>query len=200
MRIFKQMKNSNSIPMHRGRFLRGILGSVALLGSVRGALSVSPAPVLRRVPVLEAFIRGFQYHDGPGVIGRMQAGDALQLVREPGNDFDENAIAVHWNGHHLGYLPSVHAHLDQHRSGALGAMRGDRRIDDRGEGGVGFRRGPLASSDAVNERSLRLRQRAEPRERGGQAAGAALASGSGDTVNERSLRLRQSAEHRECGG
>jgi hypothetical protein len=105
MRIFRQMKNSNSIPMHRGRFLRGILGSVALLGSGRGALSALPAPVLRRVPVLEAFIRGFQYHDGPGVIGRMQAGDALQLVREPGNDFDENAIAVHWNGHHLGYLP-----------------------------------------------------------------------------------------------
>jgi hypothetical protein len=31
----------------------------------------------------------------------------LQLVREPDNEFDENAIAVHWNGVKIGHLNRV---------------------------------------------------------------------------------------------
>ncbi len=35
----------------------------------------------------------------------MKIGDALALVREPGNPFDAMAIRVEWRGHKLGYVP-----------------------------------------------------------------------------------------------
>lgn len=50
-------------------------------------------------------IAGFQYHDGPRVLDRLQVGDALALVREPGNPHDGLAVRVDWHGRQLGYLP-----------------------------------------------------------------------------------------------
>src|SRR3954469_9287365 len=35
----------------------------------------------------------------------MNEGEMLELVREPQNEHDENAIALHWNGHMIGYIP-----------------------------------------------------------------------------------------------
>jgi HIRAN domain len=35
----------------------------------------------------------------------MKAGDAVSLVREPGNPYDKNPVRVEWNGHQLGYIP-----------------------------------------------------------------------------------------------
>ncbi|MFO1517576.1 MAG: HIRAN domain-containing protein [Lysobacterales bacterium] len=50
-------------------------------------------------------IAGFQYHDGPRLLDRLKAGDALALVREPANQHDHLAVRVTWHGHPLGYLP-----------------------------------------------------------------------------------------------
>ena len=35
----------------------------------------------------------------------MKVGDALALVREPGNPHDARAVRIEWNGHMLGYVP-----------------------------------------------------------------------------------------------
>ena len=35
----------------------------------------------------------------------MSAGDRLEMVREPGNPYDSNAVRVEWRGRTLGYLP-----------------------------------------------------------------------------------------------
>jgi len=38
-------------------------------------------------------------------VHRLVPGDALRLVREPENEHDDSAVAVHWNSAQLGYLP-----------------------------------------------------------------------------------------------
>lgn len=35
----------------------------------------------------------------------MGVGDVLELVREPGNPHDPLAVAVHWQGIRIGYVP-----------------------------------------------------------------------------------------------
>jgi hypothetical protein len=48
---------------------------------------------------------GLRYHDAKAVWDQMKVGDALTLVREPGNQYDANAVRVEWNGRQLGYIP-----------------------------------------------------------------------------------------------
>lgn len=38
-------------------------------------------------------------------IAKMRPGDAVQLVREADNAFDRNAVACHYLGVHVGYVP-----------------------------------------------------------------------------------------------
>ena len=56
--------------------------------------------------LLQSFIRGFQYYDGPTIINQMKEGDMLELVREPDNQYDPCAIALHWNNHKIGFVPA----------------------------------------------------------------------------------------------
>lgn len=71
-----------------------------------------------KVLVQSSPLAGFQYHDGQALWSQMRAGDALALVREPGNAHDANAVRVEWRGRMLGYLPraenrSVAAEMDR---------------------------------------------------------------------------------------
>ena len=50
-------------------------------------------------------LAGAQYYAVDTLWPRMQVGDALDLVREPDNRHDRNAIRVEWRGHQLGYVP-----------------------------------------------------------------------------------------------
>lgn len=50
-------------------------------------------------------IAGFAYAEGPSLLPQLATGDALQLVREPHNPHDPQAVRVDWRGHKLGYLP-----------------------------------------------------------------------------------------------
>ncbi|TCS70560.1 HIRAN domain-containing protein [Sulfuritortus calidifontis] len=52
-------------------------------------------------------VAGFQYHAGPALWPLMRAGDALSLVREPGNPYDPRAIRVEWNGAPIGFVPRL---------------------------------------------------------------------------------------------
>ena len=56
--------------------------------------------------LLQSFIRGFQYYDGPSLLNQMKEGDMLELVREPDNEYDPCAIALHWNNHKIGFVPA----------------------------------------------------------------------------------------------
>ncbi|MDO4437305.1 MAG: HIRAN domain-containing protein [Coriobacteriaceae bacterium] len=51
-------------------------------------------------------IAGFQFYDGALVLSELKAGDALDLVPEPDNPHDSEAIAIKCKGVKLGYVPS----------------------------------------------------------------------------------------------
>jgi HIRAN domain len=50
-------------------------------------------------------LAGFRFHEAARVWPELRPGDALDLVREPDNPHDANAIRVLWRGRVLGYVP-----------------------------------------------------------------------------------------------
>lgn len=50
-------------------------------------------------------LAGFRYYDASALWDGMRVGDALELVREPANPHDANAVRVEWQGRLLGYVP-----------------------------------------------------------------------------------------------
>lgn len=50
-------------------------------------------------------LAGSQYYAVGELWREMRPGDALTLVREPGNRHDAQAIRIEWRGRKLGYLP-----------------------------------------------------------------------------------------------
>lgn len=55
--------------------------------------------------LLRCFVAGFQYHDGPELLGDLREGEMLKLKPEPGNPFDPCAVRVVHSRGFLGYLP-----------------------------------------------------------------------------------------------
>lgn len=53
-----------------------------------------------------SYVAGFEQYEGKKVFARLKVGDTLQLVREPKNSHDANAIRVEWRGRTLGYVPT----------------------------------------------------------------------------------------------
>jgi hypothetical protein len=68
-------------------------------------------------------LAGSQYYAVGTFWQRLQVGDELTLLREPGNRHDARAIRVDWQGHQLGYLPRA-----QNRAVADAMDRGDRLV------------------------------------------------------------------------
>src|SRR5437870_9087933 len=58
-----------------------------------------------RLLVQSSRLAGFRYYAAAQVWQELRVGDRLELVREPDNPHDPNAIAVAWRGHMLGYVP-----------------------------------------------------------------------------------------------
>jgi hypothetical protein len=50
-------------------------------------------------------LAGFRHHDGGEVLRDLKPGARLELVREPENPYDANAVRVEWRGVKLGYVP-----------------------------------------------------------------------------------------------
>ena len=55
--------------------------------------------------LLREFVAGYQFHAGTQLEPRMGVGDRLELVREPDNPHDRQAVAIHWGGERIGYVP-----------------------------------------------------------------------------------------------
>lgn len=78
-------------------------GMVALLATA-GVTGQDVRPHAR-VLVQTTLAAGLRHHEAKEVWDSMSAGDALELVREPANEHDSNAVRVDWNAHVLGYIP-----------------------------------------------------------------------------------------------
>jgi hypothetical protein len=50
-------------------------------------------------------LAGFRFGEGEAVWPLLRQGDELQLVREPDNPYDANAVRIDWQGRRLGYVP-----------------------------------------------------------------------------------------------
>ena len=50
-------------------------------------------------------LAGFRHYEAPETWRSMAVGERLQLVREPDNPYDANAVRVEWRGVMLGYVP-----------------------------------------------------------------------------------------------
>ena len=97
--------------MKRRRFLNSLVtGFVTLpfVGHAREAMQAGGLrgrEAVRELLVQESPVAGFQYHDGETVWPRLSTGDSLRLLREPGNPYDGQAVAVYWGDAKLGYVP-----------------------------------------------------------------------------------------------
>ncbi len=58
-----------------------------------------------RVLVQSSPLAGSQYYAAGRVWPELKPGDRLELIREPDNRHDRNAVRVDWRGQPLGYVP-----------------------------------------------------------------------------------------------
>ena len=86
------------MPMTRAAWLFTVI-------AVFAASLLHAAQPAMRILVQSSPVAGFQFHEGKQVWDQLKVGDALMLVREPGNAHDARAVRVEWNGHMLGYVP-----------------------------------------------------------------------------------------------
>lgn len=88
--------------MNRTDFLKMLLGSIAI-----GKLPVSITKDFRKIYLLQCFVAGFRHYEGMNLLGEMKEGDLLSLVREPENEYDNCAIALHWQDKKIGFIPAA---------------------------------------------------------------------------------------------
>ncbi|MFT3903076.1 MAG: HIRAN domain-containing protein [Niabella sp.] len=86
--------------MKRADFVKGIIGFLGI-----SALPSGMVKQYHRIYLLQSFVRGFRFYKGPSLLDRMNEGDLLQMVREAENEYDDRAIALHFNNNKIGYIP-----------------------------------------------------------------------------------------------
>ena len=86
--------------MKRRTFFQRLFGGL-------GVAVASPAVIAgsRSVLIQESPLAGFQFHEGEAAWSSMAVGAPLDLVREPDNRHDPNAVAVYFRENKLGYVP-----------------------------------------------------------------------------------------------
>lgn len=87
--------------MHRSEFLKNLLGSLVI-----GKLPLSVTKEFRKIYLLQCFVAGFRHYEGMKLLNEMKEGDLLELTREPNNEHDDCAVALHWRGKKTGYIPA----------------------------------------------------------------------------------------------
>ena len=58
---------------------------------------------------LEFNVAGVQFHELDSIIGLLEEGDTLELITEPTNKYDSNAVRIEWGGTMIGYVPKKHS-------------------------------------------------------------------------------------------
>ena len=85
--------------MSPGRCFWTAFVTAAILGP-GSVLAADAVIVVQRSP-----LAGFRHYDGAEVLRDLKPGARLELVREPDNPYDANAVRVEWRGVKLGYVP-----------------------------------------------------------------------------------------------
>lgn len=57
---------------------------------------------------ITCFIAGFRYHEGLDITAYLKAGEALELIAEPDNPHDPNAVRIEHRKSRIGYVPRRH--------------------------------------------------------------------------------------------
>src|SRR5690606_8487136 len=86
--------------MNRSSFVKSLIGMFGL-----SAVPLEWIKQYQKIYLLQCFIRGFRFHKGQSMLNLMKEGDMLELVREPDNEYDNCAIALHFNKEKIGYIP-----------------------------------------------------------------------------------------------
>jgi hypothetical protein len=91
--------------MKRRTFFSRLFGSLGL-----AAAAPAVAASARTVLIQESPIAGFEFHRGAAVWSSLHVGQMLELVREPTNPHDADAVAVYFQEEKLGYVPRAENH------------------------------------------------------------------------------------------
>jgi hypothetical protein len=83
---------------------RGLLAVLLAVQATGYAWAQAPAASVKLL-VQSSPLAGFRHHEAAQVWPELRVGDALDLVREPANPHDGNAVRVEWRGRMLGYVP-----------------------------------------------------------------------------------------------
>jgi hypothetical protein len=96
--------------MNRIDFLKQFFNTGLLLTAPRLVNAATEHVVAKEydeVVIYSAYIAGFGFYKGLELLPNMKKGDTLDLVREPKNRYDVNAIAVYWQCQKIGFMPRV---------------------------------------------------------------------------------------------
>jgi hypothetical protein len=95
------------IIMQRRIFLKSLVTALSALPLVTLAkrLAAAATPNNREILLQTSPVAGFQFYDGDQLWTTLRPNDRLQLVPEPENLHDNQAVKVMWNGDQLGYVP-----------------------------------------------------------------------------------------------
>ena len=89
--------------MNRLQFIKSLFGIAA------GTLVKPPEFIVPKEykEIYSGFVAGYQYYSGTEIEHRFSVNDKLELVREPANRFDERAVAIHFKGIKIGFIPMI---------------------------------------------------------------------------------------------
>jgi hypothetical protein len=88
--------------MNRGEFLRNMFGGIAL-----SFVPKLEAKTVKKQKLLQCFVAGFRYYNGPQLLDKMEIGDTIKLVRDPNNKYDNKAIALYFQNNKIGFIPQM---------------------------------------------------------------------------------------------
>jgi hypothetical protein len=80
-----------------------LLPSLLLAAACAAVFSAHAQSV--QLVVQDSPLAGFRHGEGALLWPQLREGDRLDLVREPDNPHDANAVRVDWQGRKLGYVP-----------------------------------------------------------------------------------------------
>ena len=93
--------------MNRRDFITNLLGLPFLIPFKDTFYQSDIGNNSKAILIQTSSIAGFQFYDGEKLWDQLSIGDILQLIQEPDNPYDENAVEIYWGKSKLGYLSRV---------------------------------------------------------------------------------------------
>jgi hypothetical protein len=93
--------------MNRRDFITNLLGLALLIPFKNTFCQPDIGNNSKAILMQTSSIAGFQFYNGEKLWDQLSTGDMLQLIREPDNYYDENAVEIYWRNSKLGYVPRV---------------------------------------------------------------------------------------------